>query len=143
MIVHSSVFRCENVIAQYLHSYILALYAFLFFSAITTQETPASFIPLLLPAHERSCFLYPLFFPENTKNRPAHFRTGRQSFFLYFFVFHNRLHLIAVHEKPADPRHSQSDHNIQDRVLFQEHSGGNDEYSQYPGSPAHQSVLPE
>ena len=78
-----------------------------------------------------------------TKNRPAHFRTGRQSFFLYFFVFHNRLHLIAVHEKPADPSHSQSAHNIQDRVLFQEHGGGNDEYSQYPGAPAHQSVLPE
>ena len=68
---------------------------------------------------------------------------GKTSYFLYFFVLYNGLHLIAVHEKPADPSHSQSDHNIQDRVLLQEHGGGNDEYSQHPGAPAHQFVLPE
>ena len=76
--------------------------------------------------------------------KPPGFSTNQavKHHILYFFVLYNGLHLIAVHEKPADPRHSQSDHNVQDRVLFQEHRGGDDEQGQYPGAPAHQFVVP-
>lgn len=76
--------------------------------------------------------------------KPPGFSTNQavKHHILYFFILYNGLHLIAVHEKPADPRHSQSDHNIQNGMLFQEHRGGDDEQGQYPGAPAHQFVFP-